>query len=144
ALVLGQGRLAPMSQDALRKLDAILPSTWSHGNPVDVIGDAPIERYVQTLQILLEDPQADAVLFIHAPSAIVPSAEIAAAVTPVIKQSRRNVIACWLGGDALREARGLFAQAGIPTYDTPEEAVRAFLQVVQYRRNQDLLMEVPP
>src|SRR6266567_3828082 len=144
ALVLGQGRLASLSQDTLRRLDGILPPTWSHGNPVDIIGDAPTERYVQTLQILLEDPQADAVLFIHAPTAIVPSAEIAAAVSPVAKQAGRNVLACWLGGDAVRQARGAFSQAGIPTYDTPEEAVGAFLQVLQYGRNQDLLMEVPP
>lgn len=144
ALVLGQGRLASLSQQTLRRLDAILPPIWSHGNPVDIIGDAPTERYVQTLQILLEDPQADAVLFIHAPTAIVPSAEIAAAVSPVAKQAARNVLACWLGGDAVRQARGAFTQAGIPTYDTPEDAVHAFLQVVQYHRNQDLLMEVPP
>ena len=88
--------------------------------------------------------RSDAVLFIHAPTAIVPSAEIAAAVAPVVKQARRNVLACWLGGDAVRQARILSRQAGIPTYDTPEEAVRAFVQIVQYRRNQDLLMEVPP
>jgi acetyltransferase len=144
ALVLGQGRLASLSQETSRRLDAILPPTWSHGNPVDIIGDAPTERYVQTLQILLEDPQADAILFIHAPTAIVPSAEIAAAVAPVAKQAGRNVLACWLGGDAVRQARGAFAEAGIPTYDTPEEAVRGFLQVVQYGRNQSLLMEVPP
>jgi acetyltransferase len=144
ALVLGQGRLASLSQETLRSLDAILPPTWSHGNPVDIIGDAPTERYAKTLQILLKDPQTDAVLFIHAPTAIVPSVEIAAAVSPVATQGGRNVIACWLGGDAVRQARAAFTQAGIPTYDTPEAAVRAFLQVVQYRRNQDLLMEVPP
>ena len=144
ALIGAQGRLAALSQETLRRLDAILPPTWSRGNPVDIIGDAPTERYVQTLQILLEDPQSDAVLFIHAPTAIVPSAEIAAAVAPVVKQAQRNVLACWLGGDAVRQARDAFEQAGIPTYDTPEEAVRAFVQIVQYRRNQDLLMEVPP
>jgi acetyltransferase len=144
ALIGAQGRLASLSQETLRKLDTILPFTWSRGNPVDIIGDAPAERYVQTLQILLEDPQSDAVLFIHAPTAIVPSAEIAAAVAPVVKKAQRNVLACWLGGDAVRKARGTFEEAGIPTYDTPEEAVRAFAQIVQYRRNQDLLMEVPP
>jgi acetyltransferase len=144
ALILGRGRLAALSPETSRRLDTILPPTWSHGNPVDIIGDAPTERYVQTLQILLKDPQADAVLFIHAPTAIVPSAEIAATVSPVATQTDRNVFACWLGGDAVKQARATFAQAGIPTYDTPEEAVRAFLQVVQYGRNQDLLMEVPP
>ncbi|HEY1438436.1 MAG TPA: bifunctional acetate--CoA ligase family protein/GNAT family N-acetyltransferase [Casimicrobiaceae bacterium] len=144
ALILGQGRLAEPSQETLHKLDAVLPATWSRGNPVDIIGDAPTERYAQSLQILFEDPQCDAVLFIHAPTAIVESSEIAAAVAPAIAKAPRNVLACWMGGDAVKQARAIFARAGIPTYDTPEEAVRAFLQVVQYRRNQDLLMEVPP
>src|ERR1700680_2739137 len=144
ALIFGQGGLAEPSQETLRKLDAVLPATWSHGNPVDIIGDAPTERYVQTLQILLEDPQADAVLFIHAPTAIVDSSEIAAAVAPSVTKAARNVLACWMGGDAVKQARTICSQACIPTYDTPEEAVGAFLQVVQYRRNQDLLMEVPP
>jgi acetyltransferase len=144
ALIDAQGRLASLSQETLRKLDTILPFTWSRANPVDIIGDAPIERYLQTLQILLDDPQSDAVLFIHAPTAIVPSGEIAAAIAPVVKRAQRNVLACWLGGDAVQKAKDAFEEAGIPTYDTPEEAVRAFVQIVQYRRNQDLLMEVPP
>ncbi len=144
ALISAQGRLASLSQETLLKLDAVLPFTWSRGNPVDIIGDASVERYLQTLQILLDDAQSDAVLFIHAPTAIVPSAEIAAAVAPVVKKAQRNVLACWLGSDAVREAKGIFEKAGIPTYDTPEEAVRAFIHIAQYRRNQDLLMEVPP
>ena len=144
ALIGTGGRLASLSQETLRKLDTILPFNQSRDNPVDIMDDAPAERYVQTLQNLLGDSQSDAVLFIHAPTAIVPSAEIAAAVAPVVKASRRNVLACWLGGDAVRQARDAFAQVGIPTYDTPEEGVRTFTQMVQYRRNQNLLMEVPP
>ena len=144
ALIAAQGQLASLSEETLHRLDAILPSTWSRSNPVDIIGDAPAERYVQTLRTLLDEPQSDAVLFIHAPTAIVPSAEIAAAVTPVITQASRNVLACWLGGDAVKGAQATFEKAGVPTYDTPEEGVRAFLEVVQYRRNQELLMEVPP
>jgi acetyltransferase len=144
ALVLGQGRLAQLSKDTLGKLDAVLPPTWSHGNPVDIIGDAPTERYVQTMQILLEDPQCDGILFIHAPTAIVPSSDIATAVAPIIRSASRNVLGCWLGADAVKQARDTFETAGIATYGTPEEAVRAFLQVVQYKRNQDLLMQVPP
>ena len=126
ALIGTEGRLASLSQETLRKLNTILPFNRSRDNPVDIMDDAPAERYVQTLQNLLGDSQSDAVLFIHAPTAIVPSAEIAAAVAPVIKASRRNVLACWLGGDAVRRARDAFAQVGIPTYDTPEEGVRDF------------------
>ena len=143
ALIAQQGRLATLSQQALAKLDEILPGTWSRGNPVDIIGDAPASRYVDTLQILLREPDADATLFIHAPTAIVPAADIADAVVPVAKSASRNTLACWLGGESVAKAREIFSGAGIPTYDTPEEAVRGFMQIVEYHRNQALLMEVP-
>ncbi|QDZ27990.1 GNAT family N-acetyltransferase [Noviherbaspirillum sp. UKPF54] len=144
ALIAQQGRLASLSEQALAKLDEILPGTWSHGNPVDIIGDAPAQRYINTLRALLQEPEADATLFIHAPTAIVPSDEIAQAVAPVIKGAPRNVLACWLGGESVARARAIFSDAGIATYDTPEEAVRGFMQIAEYHRNQALLMEVPP
>jgi acetyltransferase len=143
ALIGKQGRLANLSPQAMEQLNAILPRTWSRGNPVDIIGDAPAERYIGALEILLREPEVDATLFIHAPTAIVPSADIAAAVAPIAKNASRNVLACWLGGDAVAQARRTFREAGIPTFNTPEEAVRGFMQIVQYNRNQQLLMEVP-
>ncbi|MDB5798981.1 MAG: family N-acetyltransferase [Paucimonas sp.] len=144
ALIAASGKLAQLSEPSLQQLDAFLPPTWSRANPVDIIGDAPVERYRQALQVLLGCSDADAVLFIHAPTAIVASADIARELAPLIRNAGRNVLACWLGGDAVREARELFTQAGIATFDTPEEAVQAFMRIVQYRRNQDLLMQVPP
>ncbi len=144
ALVLGGGRLASLDESVLRKLDAILPATWSRANPVDIIGDAPAARYACTLQTLLDDPGSDAVLLIHAPTAIVSSEEIAAACVPMAENSRRNVLSCWLGGRSVDKARHTFQEAGLPAYDTPEDAVRAFVNMVDFRRNQELLTEVPP
>ena len=144
ALILAQGRLAPLPADTLRKLNEILPATWSGANPVDIIGDAPVARYLQTLEVLQKNPESDAILFIHAPTAIVPSAEIATAVAAAVQPAMRNMLACWLGGDGVAQARQIFSSAGMPTYDTPEEAVQGFMQIVQYRRNQNLLMQVPP
>ena len=143
ALVCAGGNLAMLSNETLRRLGEVLPATWSHANPVDIIGDAPAERYRQTLELLLADDQSDAILFIHAPTAIVPSADIARALAPLAKGASRNVLACWLGGDGVAEARRIFSDAGIPTFDTPEDAVNGYLQIVHYRRNQSLLMQVP-
>jgi acetyltransferase len=142
ALMRGGGRLAPLSVHALEQLDRVLPGTWPRANPVDIIGDAPVSRYVTALEALCAEPEADAVLFMHAPTAIVSAAEIARACAPVARG--RTVLSCWLGGDTLAEARSVFTQAGIPTYATPEEAVGGFLQLVNYRRNQDALMQTPP
>ncbi len=144
ALILGNGKLAHLSDDIITKMDAILPAMWSRGNPVDIIGDAPVERYVDTLKILLDAPETGAILFMHAPTAIVPSADIASALANLFKHSTRNIFGCWVGGETLARAREIFRQAGIPTYDTPEQAIRGFLQVVEYRRNQDMLMQTPP
>jgi acetyltransferase len=141
ALARAGGRLARLSPATLKRLDEILPPTWSRANPVDIIGDAPARRYVAALEALADEPEADALLFIHVPTAIVPAAEIARACVPAAKAGR--VLACWLGGGTLDEARRIFREAGIPTYGTPEEAVAGFLQLVEYRRNQQTLMETP-
>ena len=135
--------LAELNPATRTRLDALLPPNWSHGNPVDIIGDAPVERYVQSLQALIDDPAAGAVLFIHAPTAIVPSVDIARALLSVAQQKPPRVLACWLGEAAVAEARQTFQHAGIASYATPEEAVRAFAMLVTYRRNQAQLMEAP-
>lgn len=144
ALIESGGCMASLSEETLLSLNELLPATWSHGNPVDIIGDAPAQRYARTLEVLLRDKGLDAILFIHAPTAIVPSADIAAELAPIAEKAERNIFSCWLGGDSVAHARQVFTQAGLPTYDTPEDAVRGFMQVVQYRRNQALLMEAPP
>jgi acetyltransferase len=137
-------KLAELDPRTVERLDALLPANWSHGNPVDIIGDAPVERYVRTLEALGDDEAAGAVLFIHAPSAIVPSADIARALLPLAANRPARLLSCWLGEDAVDEARRLFRQAGLATYDTPEDAVRAFAMLVTYRRNQAQLLEAPP
>ena len=136
--------LAELAPATLARLDAALPANWSHGNPVDIIGDAPVVRYEQALQVLADDPAAGAVLFIHAPTAIVPSADVARALVPLAKTDPPRLLGCWLGDGAVDEARQVFRAAGIAGFETPEEAVRAFAMGVTYRRNQAQLLEAPP
>jgi acetyltransferase len=142
AVALSGGHLAALSAGSLQRLDAALPATWSRSNPVDIIGDAPASRYAVTLQALLDDSNNDAILFIHVPTAILSAAEVARTCAPLAKGKR--VLACWLGADAVAEARRIFEVDGIPCYDTPEQAVSAFMQLVAYRRNQQMLMQTPP
>ena len=135
--------LSPLSEQVQARLDAVLPGNWSRRNPVDIIGDAPAQRYVDTLTALLADPSAGALLFIHAPTAIVPSSDIATACVPLVRDAQGRVMACWLGDEAVAPARRIFEDAGIAGYATPEVAVRAFQMLGTYRRNQALLLEVP-
>ncbi|MGV3572819.1 MAG: GNAT family N-acetyltransferase, partial [Ramlibacter sp.] len=137
------GRLAELSPATVAALDAALPPTWSHGNPVDIIGDAPVERYREALRILLAAQEVDGVLFMHAPTAIVPAGDIAAACLPLARDAHKPVLSAWLGGRTVEGARQAFATAGLPCYATPEQAVAAWQQLVQYHRHQQALLQVP-
>ncbi|MBK9120878.1 MAG: bifunctional acetate--CoA ligase family protein/GNAT family N-acetyltransferase [Phycisphaerales bacterium] len=143
ALVAGGGTLAEFTPETLRQLDLLLPRIWSHGNPVDMVGDADAARYAQTLALLLADPGTDAVLVMNAPSAPAPPELAARGIVETIRQATKPVLTSWLGGAAAGRARRIFAEAGIATYDTPESAVRAFLHMVHYRRNQEILAQTP-
>ncbi|MDE1149068.1 MAG: bifunctional acetate--CoA ligase family protein/GNAT family N-acetyltransferase [Azospirillaceae bacterium] len=137
------GRLAQLSPETIAKLDAVLPATWSHGNPIDILGDAPGKRYADALAVLIEEQGCDAVLVMNCPTAVADSGEAARAVIETLRGKRFPVLANWLGEGAAVEARRLFAANRIPSYQTPDEAIRAFMHLVRYRRNQDQLMEVP-
>ena len=137
------GVLATLDAATLERLGQGLPPLWSRANPVDIVGDAPAERYRHALEVLLAAPGLDAVLLIHAPTAIVPSEDIARALLPLAAGSARPVLCCWMGGPSVTPARRLCLDAGLPVFDTPEEAVKGFQQLVDYRRNQAVLMQAP-
>jgi acetyltransferase len=148
ALIDEGGRLARLAPETQKALDQVLPANWSHGNPVDIIGDASGERYAAALEALLADPESDAVLVMNCPTAVTSSSDAARAVVETLEQrggaARRPVFTAWMGDAAVREARQIFVRHRIPTFDTPEQAVRAVMHLVRYRRNQELLLETPP
>ena len=143
ALALGGGRLAVLSDGTREQLDAVLPPSWSHANPVDIGGDASVARYTQALQVLMAADEVDGVLFMHAPTAIVPAADIAGACLPLMRGVAKPVLACWLGGRSVAAARSSFAAQGLPWYSTPERAAQAWLQLATYYRNQAALQQLP-
>jgi acetyltransferase len=144
ALSLAGGTLAVLRPETLRALDGCLPATWSHGNPVDIIGDAPVQRYADALKVLLAAQEVDSLLFMHAPTAIVAADDIAAACLPLLAATPKPAFTCWLGGPAVVPARVACAAAGIAGYTTPERAAAAWMQVVNYARNQRMLQQIPP
>jgi len=146
ALIKSGGKLAKLSEETLAKLDAGLPDTWSKANPVDIIGDAPGERYYHSLEVLCDAPEVDAVLVMHCPTATASSTEAAQAIVDAAKKQTRklNILTTWIGGEVVAESRRLFREASLPTYETPEAAVQAFMHLVKFRRNQEMLAQTPP
>jgi acetyltransferase len=146
ALIGDGGKLAELSEETVAALNRDLPATWSHGNPVDIIGDAPGSRYEAALAGLLGDRNVDAVLVMHCPVAVADPLEAARATVKTLESrpgARKPVFTAWLGEEAPRQARALFAEKRLPSFNTPEQAVRAFMHLVRYRRNQELLMQTP-
>ena len=143
------GNLAQLSEASLRRLDAVLPPTWSHANPVDIIGDADAERYGRALEVLLGAGEADAVLVMNCPTALTSNTPIAEAVLGLLARRRleerpaKPVFAAWLGEEASREARARFAQGAIASFATPSAAINAFMQLVRHGRAQQELMRTP-
>ena len=116
---------------------------WSHGNPVDVLGDAPPDRFAKAVEIVLKDKNVDAVLVILTPQAMTDPTATAEAVGKAAAHAHKPVLAAWMGGRAVAEGIQMLNTAGIPTYNTPEKAVRAFMHLVSYARNLEILHETP-
>ena len=150
ALEAAGGRLATLTADTVERLDRVLPPTWSHANPVDIIGDAPGGRYAAALEALLADRSIDAFLILNCPTAMAEPEAAARAVIDTVGAASpevmrgRNIFTAWLGEHSAASARRRFGAAQIPTYETPEAAVSGFLHRVRYQRNRALLMETPP
>ena len=141
------GTLAALDEATVRRLDGMLPPTWSRANPVDIVGDADASRYAQALEALLSDRENDAVLVMNVPTALASSTDAAGAVTRVLAQRPRPgagkpVLGVWLG----REPAALAAleAAGVPTYNTEAGAILGYTYLVRHREAQQALMETPP
>ena len=159
---------AVLSPDTLNKLNEILPPFWSHSNPIDILGDATAERYSQVVEICLAAPEINALLIILTPQAMTDPTAVAAvltnalsgqqlsqrlrhllnrletALTDGLRGQRYSVFAVWMGGMDVAQGREILHEAGIPTYETPERAVSAFVHMFSYQRNLELLQEIPP
>ncbi len=144
------GTLSKLSEQTIQKLNKVLPSNWSKENPIDIIGDAGPERYKEAMEVVLEDPDFDAVLVINCPTALASSTAAAKATISTINkynQGRKNpkaILTAWLGDGVAREARELLSNNGYPTYETPADAVRGFTYLIRHSKDQRALMQTPP
>jgi acetyltransferase len=138
------GRLAPPSPAVRGKLDAVLPPAWSGRNPINVFADADAERYAAAVAALLEEPEADGLLVLHGPSAVSETGEVAVATAEAAGRNRKPVFTVWLDEEGRQMARRIFANGRIANHDSPAQAIASFMQLVNYRQNQEMLMETPP
>lgn len=137
------GELAKLSDGSMHTLNEHLPPYWSRGNPVDVLGDADVARYEMAVDTCLADSGVDGLLAICTPQGVTPAADLASAVVKASKEKSKPVLTVWMGEKGVVDARRKFIESTIPTYPTPEEAVKTYMYMYRYRRNLDLLYETP-
>lgn len=143
ALIASNGVLAELSPDNMEKLNDCLPPSWSHGNPVDVLGDARSKRILKAVRILLGDKDVDAILVILTPQAMTNPTTTAKALGELVETTSKPILAVWLGGERMQDGIRVLNDAGVATYMTPDQGVRAFMTLVQYSRNLEALYQTP-
>ena len=137
------GSLTELTPETMQRLNDYLPPFWSHGNPIDVLGDATPERFATTTEIVLQDPNVDAVLVLLTPQAMTAPTDIARSIAEIATRTSKSIMAAWLGGASMREGIQVFNKAGISNYSTPEQAIKAFMTLSNYNDNLELLYETP-
>jgi len=143
ALIMGGGELAELTPATMEAYNAVLPATWSHNNPVDIIGDASPERYAKALEIAANDPNSDGMLVILTPQAMTDPTQIAEQLKPLAKQEGKPVLASWMGGVDVAAGEEILNRANIPTFPYPDTAARAFNYMWQYSYNLKALYQTP-
>jgi acetyltransferase len=137
------GQLVDFTDETVEKLNEFLPPYWSHGNPVDVLGDATPVRFAGATEIVLKDKNVDAVLVILTPQAMTEPTETAEAISKLADNTSKPILAAWLGGLSMRKGIQIFNNSGIAVYDTPEQAIGAFMTLSNYSKNLAMLFETP-
>ena len=137
------GELAELSPETHQELNQLLPPHWSHGNPVDILGDAGPDRYGKALEIVLKDPNADGVLLLTAPQGLAEPTKIAELLQPYATSTGKPILACFMGGAEVVAANEILNRAGIPTFQFPDTATRAFTFMWRYSYNLRGLYETP-
>ena len=137
------GELVELSNDTIESLNELLPSYWSHRNPVDVLGDSTPDRFASATEIVLKDENVDAVLVILTPQAMTDPTTTARKIAKISETTSKLIMAAWLGGVSMRDGVQVFIDAAIAVYTTPEQAIRSFMTLAKYSRNLRLLYETP-
>ncbi len=135
--------LADLSQSTIASLNAVLPPTWSHANPIDIVGDATPERYRDAILAGTQDPEVDGILVMLTPQAMTQPEEVAKAVITASETCTKPIVGCWMGEQQTYPARKMLTEAGIPAFRMPETAVDLFSHLSTYYRNQKLLLQTP-
>ena len=143
ALIATGGKLAKLSQETISQLDEVLPTHWSHGNPIDILGDADPRRYTKALEIAIQDQDSDGLMVILTPQAMTDPTQTAEQLKTYVKEAKKPILASWMGGAEITAGETILNRHSIPTYRYPDSAARLFNLMWRYNYNLRGLYETP-
>lgn len=142
-LVISGGKSAELSPETHASFNELLPPFWSHGNPIDILGDANADRYAKSLEIAAADPKNDGVLVILTPQAMTEATLTAERLRVFSKVGEKPILASWMGGKSVSAGEAILNEADIPTYRYPDTAAAVFCAMWRYADNLHALYETP-
>jgi acetyltransferase len=137
------GKLAPLSEETIKKLDAFLPAHWSKANPIDIIGDGDEERYQKAMEVCLEDDNIDGLLVLSVPQVMADPKKPADRIIDLSRKTTKPILTSFIGEESVHYARQLLHRNNVPSYGSPDEAVEAYMHLYHYARRLELLYETP-
>jgi len=145
ALLAGGGKLAELSMKTVESLDKVLPTFWSRENPIDISGDAKADTYTSVVNTCLDDENIDGLLIIYTPQGVADPAKVAENVAVICKKRGycKPILTSFMGYEEVEEANRILNENNVPTYSTPEQAIKTYMYMHQYNRNLELLYQTP-
>ncbi len=143
ALIGRGGKLAPLSKETMENMNQVLPAFWSKANPIDILGDASVERYVNAIDTVLKDPGVHGVVVIYTPQGVANAVDLAKAISKIARRSDKPILTAMMGSKEVEKARQVFYSNKVPTYEFPEEAIKTYLYMYHYAKNLTNLYEAP-
>jgi len=137
------GELVELSDELKMALGEFLSPYWSNGNPIDLLGDADVERYDKTIRACIRDPEVDGIIVIYTPQGTAQPRDLAEKVIKVAEKKLMPLLTVWMGGKEVEEARKLFYTNNIPMFSTPEQAIKTYMYMHKHKQNLELLYETP-
>jgi acetyltransferase len=128
------GHLASLTSSTMESLNTAMPQHWSHGNPVDVLGDANAQRYKIAIDACLNDENVDGVVVVLTPQAMTDAVGIAKEIVSNFSRTKKPILASFMGEDDVNIASVALELGNIPVFEEPERAIDAFMYTYAYSK----------
>jgi len=143
ALLEKRGSLASLSEGTVGKLKGFLPKHAGLLNPVDIIGDAGVDRYERAIRTCIGDEDVDGALVIYTPQGEASPEDLARKIIEITRDESKPIFTSFIGGKKVEPSRGELVKAGVPAYSSPEQAVQSYMYMYRYSRNLRELYQTP-